>query len=116
MTATHRSAEKHARRMLGRSYLTPDPLTAAFQRAGRMAHAEARSQLSLGGGYVGFWRRWVWSVDDVATGEHLATGRALTGRGFENRRYAAYLRELDRIAREAQRERDRIAADRRAES
>jgi len=105
MTATRRSAERHARRMLGRSYLTPDPLTAAFERAGRLARVEARAELGMGGGYAGFWRRWVWSVDDVATGFHLVTGRALTERSFLRRRYAAYLRELDRIA-----------ADKRAES
>ncbi len=70
---------------------------AELARAARRAE-EARTRLGLAGSYVSFWRRWEWQVVDVTTGTDLPTGRALTEWGMRRRRYAAYLREVDRIA------------------
>jgi len=96
MSVMRRSADRLALRMLAQ----PDGhrLHVELHEALRRKAAErARTRLGLGGGYNGFWRRWTWSVDDVTTNKPRATGWALTEWSFRRRRYAAYLRELDRL-------------------
>jgi len=100
MTATRRSAERHARRMLGRSYLTPDPLTAAFNRAGRLARFGARHHRTVE--RIGRFR-WVWRITDDSVSPHVvvASGRAWTkARGWARleRAYARLLNAADRRA------------------
>lgn len=78
MTIMRRSAERHARRMLGRSYLTPAPTLAdALARANRMAQAGPTYLRTVE--HAG-WHRWVWKITDTAPSPHLvaATGRAWT--------------------------------------
>lgn len=98
MTIMRRSAERLALRMLGQPDDGRHRLAVELDEALRRKAAErARTRLGLGGGYISFWHRWTWSVEDVTTNQSVATGWALTERGFRRRRYAAYLRVLDRM-------------------
>jgi hypothetical protein len=89
-----RSAERHARRMLGRSYLTPPTLAEALDRANRMAQAGPNYHRTVE--HVGRFR-WVWRITDDSVSPHVvaATGRAWTKRRGWARLERAYARLLN---------------------
>lgn len=97
MSVLRRSAERHARRMLGRSYLTPPTLAEALDRANRKALAGPSYLRTVE--HAG-WHRWIWKITDTAPSPHtvVASGRAWTKARAWARLERAYLRELDRIA------------------
>lgn len=70
----------------------------AAQLNARMRAEDARTRLSLRDRYLGPVRGWRWRVVEEAADATLASGWAWTERAMHRRRYAAYLRELDRIA------------------
>lgn len=98
MSVMRRSAERHARRMLGRSYLTPELTFAeALARANRMAQAGPSYHRTV----VPVGRfRWVWRITDDSVSPHevAATGRAWTKRRGWARLERAYDRLLNRRA------------------
>lgn len=93
MSIMRRSAERHARRMLGPSYLTPPTaLAEALARANRMAQAGPSYHRTVE--HVGRWC-WVWKISDTRPSPHVtaATGRAWTKR----RGWARLERAYDRL-------------------
>lgn len=98
MSVMRRSAERHARRMLGRSYLTPElTLAEALDRANRMARTGPCYHRTVE--HVGRFR-WVWRITDDSVSPHevAATGRAWTKRRGWARLERAYARLLNRRA------------------